>query len=918
MAGVAGCGASGTPAPVDTGARVELAVAPLSLSGVGVACYDVAVTAGPTGSSETVWARGDVALTRLGHDQTAPPDPDLPAVTTPGSFDAETLCSDAYGAGGSVAYVGPCDASAGADTDPSRAGVQNTVTLWVDGLYDAGATSELGHWQDPCASGCVQQIDCDDNSDSPASFELSIMRAAQQGFFDIAVNFDNIFCSAKLDTCYGADPIRLLFGADGQRDWTAVFGFACTAGTGDADTTLYYGAMAVECGDTTYVIDPLGPNGNNSASAGGSTLHYGIYRGVEQLSCDDPSTTEVTESCNKAYWNLALSLDDLAATGETCTLAFSATATDGDTAFTDGLPANSLSYPYIDVDATLTTSGSGASCQENALDDGGAVATAYHGTNPGALAFAPMCSFADGDGTGATSGLGCPGSVPEVDCPCWTLSDLLALTEAITAGGPSTYEMDYSVYNSGDDSQTDAYAWDQTFTNYFQASASFMGGVAGCTYEATANGESAGYVNLSDLSTEQYDACLQEMGIAVDNGCLNDNGGCSGATATCVYDGPGLSSCVECAADADCAGNEAGDTCDYQQNVCVVGWTYRAFNTATRLDDGTVALIGGIGDGNQYVTDVEIVHPDSFGIAQRSLADPLPGGRRDFTATRLSDGRVLVAGGDISNTHLSSALLFDPAAAPGSQWTATPDMPAALYLHAATLLADGRVLVTGGMGTFSGVSTAYLYDPTTNSWSSAASMAGGHRSHTATRLQDGRVIVVGSNSQQGADVATSVEIYDPIANSWSTAAPLTSSRERHTATLLGDGTVLITGGYDYPRGAQYEGRLVQRYDPATNAWSDLTPLGEERTSHTATLLDDGTVLLVGGRGATNGDKATTTEIYDPSSGPSATDPIPGTRYSHGAVLLGDGRVVVGGGYQAGSHMVEIYDPSAPAGSRWTP
>jgi hypothetical protein len=392
-----------------TSPTINLAVAPLNLPGVGVACYDATVTT----ATGTVWVQGDPALTLLGHDQALPA---RATGTSVGSSDASALCSDKYGnsAGGDISYIGPCDASLEADTDP-RPGVQNTVTLWVDGLYNATKTAELGEWQDPCPSGCELSIDCAENQDSQVQFNLTVLRQAKQGFFDIAVSFNDIFCSAKFDTCYeGDEQIGLLHGDDGERDWTGVFGFACTAGSGDAVTKLLYSDIAVECGDTTFPIDPTGLPGNNlSTSTSADQLNYGIYRGMEELGCDDPATAEVTESCNKAYWNLAFSLDDLIAVGGTCTLKFDATATDGNTVFGNGLPTgDGVSYPYIDVDATLTTT-AGAQCQRNALNDGGAVTTAYRGNLNGLPAPKTMCSQYDGISAAAV-----PGAICETDTHC--------------------------------------------------------------------------------------------------------------------------------------------------------------------------------------------------------------------------------------------------------------------------------------------------------------------------------------------------------------------------------------------------------------------------------------------------------------------------------------------------------------------
>ena len=374
---------------------LEIHVAPLELPGIGDACFDLRVTNGPSGLGDVVWTRGTPGLNG-------------------GTPDTGAVCSRRYGNGtGDITWVGSCDAGGQLDDDPQGERM-NSVTLWFDGLYDQSgayiAPDGPNGWRDPCPAGCTLDVSCEENADARVTFDLTIMRDGGQGFFDVAVTFDDIFCSAKLDTCYedGAS-MELLFGDDDTRDWTAVFGFACTAGHGDAQTTLHYGDLAVVCtaGATTTVfpLNPVGEPGNNRVTANEHTLHYGIYRGAEALRCDDPSTGPI-ERCNKVYWNVAISLDDLAPLGS-CVLAFAATATDGGRGFTNGLPNGvGIAYPFIEVAATLTP----PSCQRHALDDGGAVRTVYRGD----LASAPMvmCSVYDGAQVGPVAGTDCSDACP--------------------------------------------------------------------------------------------------------------------------------------------------------------------------------------------------------------------------------------------------------------------------------------------------------------------------------------------------------------------------------------------------------------------------------------------------------------------------------------------------------------------------
>jgi N-acetylneuraminic acid mutarotase len=221
--------------------------------------------------------------------------------------------------------------------------------------------------------------------------------------------------------------------------------------------------------------------------------------------------------------------------------------------------------------------------------------------------------------------------------------------------------------------------------------------------------------------------------------------------------------------------------------------TAHASHTATRLANGKVLVAGGFTTGEIDVSSAELYDPTSNSW---SLAGSMSTPRADYTATLLPNGKVLVAGGDYyngSDHYQSSAELYNPA---NNSWSSAGSMSTPRAYHTATLLPNGKVLVAGGTyfdgTTLHSLSGAELYDPGSNSWSSAAAMIIGREDHTATLLPNGKVLVTG-----GTHVSATLpyaELYDPGSNSWSPDGTMTTPRDRPTATLLQSGKVLVAGG----------------------------------------------------------------------------------------------------------------------------
>ncbi len=237
----------------------------------------------------------------------------------------------------------------------------------------------------------------------------------------------------------------------------------------------------------------------------------------------------------------------------------------------------------------------------------------------------------------------------------------------------------------------------------------------------------------------------------------------------------------------------------------------------------------------------------------------------------LPNGKVLVVGGLDTNVNpLGSAELYDPAT---GTWSVTPPMHKYRASHTATLLSDGRVLVAGG--DYDAATIAEIYDPAAGTWSATGSLTFRRIGHTATLLNDGKVLIAGGSP--AADLPES-ELFDPSTGMWSTTGALNVPRSGHTATRLPDGRVLLVGGYNNSGQTPVLGDLkpvlyAELYEPTSGKWGLIAgPISQDST-HTATLLPNGMVLVAGGFTTTidpDTFAAITTstkdaELYDPST-----------------------------------------------------
>ncbi|MBI4375947.1 MAG: fibronectin type III domain-containing protein [Elusimicrobia bacterium] len=291
----------------------------------------------------------------------------------------------------------------------------------------------------------------------------------------------------------------------------------------------------------------------------------------------------------------------------------------------------------------------------------------------------------------------------------------------------------------------------------------------------------------------------------------------------------------------------------------------RINHTSTLLPSGDILIVGGQqpGNGTQgvFLSTVQI----SLGYRGQDILDApsLSVARASHTAVLLPNGEVLVAGGKsgpLAADVVASVVSYNPV---GNCWR--PAVAATgRHSHTATLLNDssrgGQVLICGGFNSAgNALSSCELFtpaaaDPTCatapGAISAGPSMVLARAAHSATLLPDHKVFFAGGyNAAVSPPYLSSTESYDPAVNSFGARQPLSQARAYHTATLMGDGKVLLAGGYN----GRYAGNhgiieTVELYSPLNDTVQPLAPMQERRMGHTASLMSDGKVEMVGGLG----------------------------------------------------------------------
>ncbi|HEV2222503.1 MAG TPA: kelch repeat-containing protein [Candidatus Acidoferrales bacterium] len=393
-----------------------------------------------------------------------------------------------------------------------------------------------------------------------------------------------------------------------------------------------------------------------------------------------------------------------------------------------------------------------------------------------------------------------------------------------------------------------------------------------------------------------YRAAVNEYGSTGSTSCQSSLG--NGASSSCIF--------------YDVTQGDMDMPCTGTHNCYLPSGTYGVLSTSNSSYAIAYQSLGGwdfaSGIGSVNATNlVNFAEISSTSPPTLTYTGSLNSARYGHTATLLNDGLVLIAGGSNSSGYVTSAELYGS----GTFTTTAGGFLSTGGYYPATLLNSGLVLVAGGDGPSGlSVSSAELYNPSTETFSATGSLHTGRDAETATLLNNGEVLIVGGYNFSTRSYLSSAELYNPSTGTFSVTGSLHTARELHTATLLQNGMVLIVGGHNST------GNITssELYNPSTGTFTATGNLNTGRDFHTATLLQSGMVLIAAGRN-TSGSDVASAELYNPSSGTfTTTGSLHTARESHTATLLENGLVLIAGGDDNGTVLssVELYNTATGA------
>jgi N-acetylneuraminic acid mutarotase len=331
-----------------------------------------------------------------------------------------------------------------------------------------------------------------------------------------------------------------------------------------------------------------------------------------------------------------------------------------------------------------------------------------------------------------------------------------------------------------------------------------------------------------------------------------------------------------------------------------------------------------------YALDQNSTLATGDGRGKWAYAATMPQAFVNFTLTPLHDGRVLLMASDPGtiDSIVSANFVYDPAK---DVWTQSAPMPLPVDGYASTVLADGRVIVAGGVDAYSGigtpngqynrppaplsgqppvysVKTVQIYNPANDTWALAADLPVARVASKAMQLADGSVLLIGSDA---VSTLVSTVIYHPASNTWTSGKALQGSTGLYYATLLPNGKVMALIGNPTFNATALQAEL---YSPDSGMWSSANTGYDGTQVAPVTHLLDGRLVIAGGFQLLNGgiywSTSKQTQIYHPTTNRwTRGQDLPTTRYFHVLNTLPDGNVLVAGGDSSDSWQNGWFTPT---------
>ncbi|MEO6775040.1 MAG: kelch repeat-containing protein [Kofleriaceae bacterium] len=327
--------------------------------------------------------------------------------------------------------------------------------------------------------------------------------------------------------------------------------------------------------------------------------------------------------------------------------------------------------------------------------------------------------------------------------------------------------------------------------------------------------------------------------------------------------------CIPCALGLQCAQISDCQTGTCDAGTCRAGtWSTVAAMPTAREElaavagaDGKIYAIGGAASGGESAV-VEVYDPDTDSWSTRA---PMPTPRSELAAVVGSDGRIYAIGGNFTDLSPPGpsivAEVFDPAM---NTWQALPSLPVGRENLAAAVDSSGTIYAIGGFDgtTLDTLGTVATWQLGAASWTTSTEMLTTARSdHAAVTLSDGNIYAVGGEHGLATGEITAFEFTHPGTPGWNTLAPMPTPRKLLAAAALGSSLYAISGNRYNGAGMSYT-RVVEVYDAAAQAWSQVTSIPSGRFGHAAVALG-GKIYVLGGQREADNARTAIVEVFTP-------------------------------------------------------